>query len=123
MNVLFLHLLHIQKGQLIATAPSPLPAGCASSMAVEIPPNCWCIPNKWVKFSRAITAAEVVGKDHTSNQAGRSEKEKLSIGDDKQVGRSNQFITERNVKRALQSPEQLLGGAAGAVPNLMLALY
>lgn len=48
------------------------------SMPVEIPPNCWYIPNKWVQFSITTTAAEAVGKDHTSNQAGRSEKEKAS---------------------------------------------
>lgn len=44
-------------------------------------------------------------------------REKLPIGDDEQVGRSNWFISERNVNRALQSLEQLLGGAAGASPQ------
>lgn len=50
-------------------------------------------------------------------------REKLPIGDDEQVGRSNWFISERNVNRALQSLEQFLGGAAGPSPSLMLALY
>lgn len=76
LNVLFFHLLQLQNGQLVVAAPSLLLAGCEH--ASGNPPNCWCIPNKWVQFSKATTAAEAVGKGHTSNQAGRSEKEKAS---------------------------------------------
>lgn len=77
------------------------------SMPVEIPPNCWCIPNKWVQFSKATTAAEVKqwGRIIPATKQADQRREKLPIGDDQQVGRSNQFISESNVNRASQSPQ------------------
>lgn len=79
--------------------------GCLSACPGEIPPNCWCISNTWVKSAKSYNCSWNSGEgSHQQPQKGT----KLLRGDDEPVRRSNSVSWKRNMNRALHSPGQAI---------------
>lgn len=115
--------------------PSPATEGAAHCYSPQPTPG-WLWACQWKSLPTAgafqINGSNLAKLQLQLKQWGRmipatkqadQRRKKLSTGDDEQVGRSNRSISKRKVNRALHSLEQFLGGATGAAPNLMLALY
>lgn len=104
--------------------PQPAP-GCLSARPVEIPPNCWCISNKWVQLAKLYDCSWN-GGEGSHQQPGRQirggqsfQQGTMSRWEEVKVSAGREMWTEPYALRGKRFPR----GAAGAAPSPMLAPY